>query len=189
MRVPETILVRFDGQRPPGVAAKDVALALVAMIGSEGANYQAIEFDGPALGQFSLEDRLVLSNLAVEMGAKAAMWVADETTDAYLAGRTTARGTPVRADPGARYSREVAIDLSTLTPRVALPHAPDNVVPIADAAGTPIQMVFIGTCTGGRVSDLHEALGVLRRGGSRLAPGVQLVVTPASREVERRLHR
>lgn len=187
LRVPETILVRFLGQRPSGLAAKDVALALVAMIGSEGASYQAIEFDGPSLGKFSLEDRLVLSNLAVEMGAKTAMWVADETTDAYLAGRTAMRGTPVRADPGACYSRDVAIDLSMLSPRVALPHAPDNVVPIADVAGTPIQMIFIGTCTGGRVSDLHEALGVLRRGGSRLAPGVQLVVTPASREVERRL--
>jgi 3-isopropylmalate/(R)-2-methylmalate dehydratase large subunit len=187
LRVPQAILVRLVGRRPPDVAAKDAALALVAEVGAEGANYQAIEFDGPALDQFSLEDRLVFSNLAVEMGAKAAIFPVDEATDVYLAGRTTRRGTPVRADAGARYSREVVLDLSTLAPRIALPHAPDNVVPIADAIGTPIQMVFIGTCTGGRVPDLHEALDVLRRGGGRLAPGVQLVVTPASREVERRL--
>lgn len=187
LRVPETILVRLVGHRPPGLAAKDAALALVAEVGAEGANYQAIEFGGPALGQLSLEDRLVFSNLAVEMGAKAAIFPCDETANDYLAGRAIRRGTPVRADVGAVYSREVALDLSALSPRVALPHAPDKVVPIADAAGTPIQMVFIGTCTGGRVPDLHEALDVLRRGGSRLAPGVQLVVTPASREVERRL--
>jgi 3-isopropylmalate/(R)-2-methylmalate dehydratase large subunit len=187
LRVPETILVRIIGQRPPGLAAKDAALALVAEVGAEGANYQAIEFVGPALGQLSLEDRLVFSNLAVEMGAKAAIFPFDETAHDYLAGRENRRGTPVGADEGAVYSREVALDLSALSPRVALPHAPNNVVPIADAAGTPIQMVFIGTCTGGRVTDLHEALAVLRRGGSRLAPGVHLVVTPASREVERRL--
>jgi len=79
------------------------------------------------------------------------------------------------------------LDISTLTPRVALPHDPENVVTIETAAGTPIHMVFIGTCTGGRVSDVHDALAVLRRGGGRIAPGVQLVVTPASREVAERL--
>jgi 3-isopropylmalate/(R)-2-methylmalate dehydratase large subunit len=81
----------------------------------------------------------------------------------------------------------VTVDLSAWTPLVALPHAPDNVVALDRAVGTPIQMVFLGTCTGGRVSDFHAALAVLERGGGRLAPGVQLVVTPASREVYLRL--
>jgi len=187
LRVPETILVRLVGARPAGVAAKDAALALVGEIGADGANYKSVEFEGPGLDQFSLEDRLVFSNLAVEMGAKAAVFPADEVTDAYLAGRATRRGTPTRADAGARYAREVTLDVASLSPRVALPHAPDSVVQIADAVGTPIHMVFIGTCTGGRVPDIHEAIDVLTRGGGRIASGVQLVVTPASREVERRL--
>lgn len=188
LRAPETIRMRLVGTLPSGVGPKDAALALVADVGPEGANYRAVEFDGPALGQLTVEDRLVFSNLAVEMGAKAATFPVDGMTAAYLATRTERRGIPVHADGGAKYWREIELDLSSLSPQVALPHAPNNVVPISESAGIPIQMVFIGTCTGGRVTDLHEALDVLRRGGGRLAPGVQLVVTPASREVERRLH-
>jgi 3-isopropylmalate/(R)-2-methylmalate dehydratase large subunit len=187
LRVPETILIRLSGDRDLGIAAKDIALALVGLVGAEGANYQALEFTGSALDQLTLDDRLVLANLAVEMGAKAAIFPADDVMYAYLAGRTKKRGTPVSADAGARYSREISLDLSSMMPRVAVPHAPDNVELLDDALGTPIQMVFVGTCTGGRVSDVHEVLDVLRRGGGRLAPGVQLVVTPASREVEQRL--
>src|SRR6185369_15546471 len=93
----------------------------------------------------------------------------------------------VSADPGASYLRVIELDLRAVGPRIALPHQPENVVPLSDASGVAIQMVFIGTCTGGRVPDIHEALDVLRRGGGRVAPGVQLVVTPASREVAERL--
>jgi 3-isopropylmalate/(R)-2-methylmalate dehydratase large subunit len=185
--VPETIRVRLTAKRGASVAAKDVALALVALVGAEGANYQALEFVGPGLADLAFEDRLVIANLAVEMGAKAALFPADEVMYGYLAGRTTKRGTPVEADPGAHYAREIAFDLSTVSPRVALPHAPDNGALIEDAIGVPIQMVFVGTCTGGRVHDVHEVLDVLRRGGGRIAANVQLVVTPASREIERRL--
>jgi len=173
--------------RPASVSAKDVALALVSMLGPEGANYQALEFHGPALAAFPLEDRLVFSNMAVESGAKAAIFPTDEATTAYLEGRARQPLVPVIADPGAQYAREIVIDISTLSPRVALPHNPDNVVDVEQAIGTPVHMVFLGTCTGGRVRDFHEALDVLERGGGRIAPGVQLVVTPASREVHLRL--
>src|SRR5262249_7640152 len=118
-------------------------------------------------------------------------------TERYLS-RPAAQGAPfthrpdrpparVAADREARYARELTIDLPSVSPRIARPHSPDKVVPIEDAAGTPVQMVFIGTCTGGRVPDFHEALAVLEAGGGRLAAGVQLVITPASREVEMRL--
>jgi 3-isopropylmalate/(R)-2-methylmalate dehydratase large subunit len=187
LRVPETIKVVLRGARPRGLSAKDIALALVAELGADGANYQALEFQGPAVAELALEDRLVLCNLAVETDAKAAIFPADRHTEAYLAGRTEARGTPVSADAGAGYAREVALDLGKLAPLVALPHAPDRVVPLEQAAGTPVQMVFIGTCTGGRVGDFHAVLEVLERGGGGIAPGVQLVLTPASREVETRL--
>ena len=187
LRVPESIRVELTGDRAAGVSAKDVGLAMVAAIGAEGANYAALEFHGPALAALSLEERLVLSNLAVETGAKTAIFPADAATHDYLRARAARRGAPVSADPGARYSRTVVLDLATLSPRVALPHAPDHVVPLTEAVGTPVQMVFLGTCTGGRVSDLHDALATLERAGGRLAPGVQLVVTPASREVRERL--
>ena len=187
LRVPESIRVTFAGSRPAGVSAKDVALELVATIGADGANYQALEFSGANIAEFSLEDRLVISNLAVEMDAKAAIWPFDAKTADYVRPRNADRQTPVSADPGATYSRDVVIDLATLSPRISLPHAPDHVVPIEQAMGTPVQMVFLGTCTGGRVPDFHEALTVLERGGGRVAPGVQLVVTPPSREVYDRL--
>ncbi|MEP6491970.1 MAG: aconitase/3-isopropylmalate dehydratase large subunit family protein [bacterium] len=187
LRVPETIKVTLLGKRSPGVAPKDVALAMIAELGAEGANYRALEFHGDGVGDFTLEDRFVLSNLAVESGAKAAIFAADAATDAYLERRTMQRRSGVTADPAARYSREIEIALDTISPLVAIPHSPNDVVSIADLLGTPIHMVFLGTCTGGRVVDFHEALAVIERGGGRIAPGVQLVITPASREVHRRL--
>lgn len=182
LRVPETILVRLVGRRRRGVSAKDVALALVARLGSDGANYQAIEFAGD-LTDFSLADRLVLSSLSVEAGAKAAVFPHDDVTSAYLREHGGDRGTSVSADPGARYAREETIDLASLTPRVAVPHAPHHVAALEDVAGVLVHMVFIGTCTGGRVQDFHEALAAFERAGGRIAAGVQLVLTPASREV------
>jgi 3-isopropylmalate/(R)-2-methylmalate dehydratase large subunit len=215
LRVPETIRVELTGERPPAVAAKDVGLAMIAALGSEGANDQSLEFHGPSLGAFTLDERMVLSNLSVEAGAKAAIWNVDAATNAYLSERvdgwTGGQGDgapaaetpdlgrptsdvrflavhsstrpPVHPDSDASYSRELRLDLATLSPRVAIPHDPTDVVSVADVAGTPVHMVFLGTCTGGRVSDFHEAVHVLERAGGRVAPGVQLVVTPASREV------
>jgi len=216
LRVPETIRVDLTGERAPALAAKDVGLAMIAALGSEGANYQSLEFHGPSVGAFTLDERMVLSNLSVEAGAKAAIWNVDAATNAYLAERvdgwtggqvngeqaaaetSEVRGPrsdigrpavhpstrpPVHPDSDASYSRELRLDLATLSPRVAIPHDPTDVVSVADAAGTPVHMVFLGTCTGGRVSDFHEAMHVLERAGGRVAPGVQLVVTPASREV------
>jgi 3-isopropylmalate/(R)-2-methylmalate dehydratase large subunit len=190
LRVPETIMVTLVGERRPEVSAKDVALELVRIVGPEGANYQTLEFHGAAIADFSMEDRLVISNLGVEMGAKASIFPIDAETERYLAGRlrepAVTVGAPVVSAVDAMFAREIVIDVSTVTPRVSLPHAPDNVVAIEDAIGTPVQMVFVGTCTGGRVSDLHTVLDVMRRGGGQIKPGVQLVVTPASEEVRRR---
>jgi 3-isopropylmalate/(R)-2-methylmalate dehydratase large subunit len=187
LRVPATIKVTLTGNRPPGVSAKDVSLSLIAELGAEGANYQTLEFHGPGLQGFTTEERFVFSNLAVESGAKAAIFPADATTDAYLGPRTAQRKTGVDADLGAAYSREIVIALDDLTPRVALPHSPNRVVGIEAVIGTAVDMVFVGTCTGGRVGDYHDALRTLERAGGCVAPGVSLVVTPASREVQDRL--
>jgi len=187
LRAPETIQVEFIGARRQGVSAKDVALGLVAELGPEGANYQTLEFHGSALGSLTIEERLVISNLAVEAGAKAAIFPADRETASYLADRAVRQVAPVVADAGARYARTIVVDLARTAPVVALPHAPENVVALGEALGVPIHMVFLGTCTGGRVSDFHAALAVLERAGGRVAPGLQLIATPASREVYLRL--
>lgn len=166
LRVPETIRVVLRGRQRPGVAAKDVALTLVGEIGADGANYQAIEFHGEAVPDLSIDDRLVLCNLMVEAGAKTAMFPASVTSD-----------------PQARFVREIVCDLASVTPRVARPHAPDNVAALGAVAGIPVHMVFIGTCTGGRAVDFREAWDAFAHAGGRLARGVQLVLTPASRVV------
>ena len=182
LRVPESIQVTLTGRLADGVFPKDVALQVAQELGADGANYQAIEFGGPALATLDLEDRLVLSNMTVEMGAKNGVFPADEWTLDYLQERVREPFAPVESDPDAHYSRAISIALDRVTPRIALPHQVDRVAAIEDAAGTPVQMVYLGTCTGGRVRDFHQARDVIKAGGG-VAPGVQLVVTPASREV------
>ncbi|MGA3016390.1 MAG: aconitase/3-isopropylmalate dehydratase large subunit family protein [Bryobacteraceae bacterium] len=182
LRVPESIRVTLSGELPRGVYAKDAALALAAALGADGAAYQALEFGGPGVDALDMDDRLVLSNFAVEMGAKNGIFPADEHTREYLAGRSRQDFEAIDADADARYAREIALRLDALAPQVALPHQVDRVEPLVQAAGTPIQMVYLGTCTGGRVKDFHQARDVLKAGGG-VARGVQLVVTPASRAV------
>jgi 3-isopropylmalate/(R)-2-methylmalate dehydratase large subunit len=168
LRVPHSIRVSLTGKLTAGVYPKDIALTLAKELGVDGATYQALEFSG---GSLDLEDRLVLSNLSVEMGAKNGIFPGQ-----------------VIADSDASYSREISLDLSAIAPQIALPHQVDRVVPVAEAAGTPVQMVYLGTCTGGRVRDFHQALDVLKAAGGP-APGVQIVVTPASRTVLETLSR
>jgi 3-isopropylmalate/(R)-2-methylmalate dehydratase large subunit len=168
LRVPESIKIIVEGELGHGVFAKDVALWLAGMLGGDGAAYLALEFGGREL---DLDTRLVLANMSVEMGAK----------NAVFPGAVT-------ADAGAKYCREVFLDLSSITPQVAMPHQVDRVVAIEESIGTPVGMVYLGTCTGGRVGDFHEARDILKGGGG-VAPGVQLVVTPASRTVLETLER
>jgi 3-isopropylmalate/(R)-2-methylmalate dehydratase large subunit len=189
LRVPESIRVTLTGRLPAGVYPKDIALALAKRLGADGAAYRALEFGGPGAMALELDDRLVLCNLSVEMGAKNGIFAADEKTFAYLdsvAGNSKMAGPemagPQTPDPDARYCREVEIDLDRLTPQIALPHSVDRVIEIGASPATPVQMVYLGTCTGGRVRDYRQALAVLKAGGG-VAPGVQLVVAPASRTV------
>jgi 3-isopropylmalate/(R)-2-methylmalate dehydratase large subunit len=187
LRVPESIKITLTGRLREGVYPKDAALALAGKLGADGATYQSLEFCGPGVASLDLEDRLVLSNFAVEMGAKNGIFPADDKTTAYLHGIASAGSTavpwqPVEPDPVATYVREITLDLDSLTPQLALPHQVDRVIEIGGATGTRVQMVYLGTCTGGRVRDFHQALAVLKAGGG-VATGVQLVVTPASRTV------
>jgi 3-isopropylmalate/(R)-2-methylmalate dehydratase large subunit len=180
LKVPESIKVVLTGARPPGLDAKDIALALLGRLGSSGASYQTLEFQGPAVAGLDMDDRQVLSNMSVETGAKAGIFHADPVTSSYLEGRTSETWVPVEPDQGAPYIDEIHLDISRLSPQIALPHEPVKAVPVAEAIGTRVQMIFLGTCIGGRVTDFHRALEILEAGGG-IADGVHFVATPASK--------
>jgi len=188
LKVPESIRVVLHGNLKRGVFPKDVVLHLLSHFGADGANYRALEFHGSLLSSMDMEDRLVLTNMVVEMGAKNGILEADATTMEYLRSRNRDSETlrNVAPDPDASYLDEVNVDVASIEPLVAAPHSVDNVMPLRDAVGTPVHMVFLGTCTGGRTRDYHEAHAVLSAAGG-VAAGVQLVITPASREVLRTL--
>ncbi|MDP9364021.1 MAG: aconitase/3-isopropylmalate dehydratase large subunit family protein [Chloroflexota bacterium] len=188
-KVPSAIRIDVTGVLPRGVAAKDAALALVHRLGEEGALYASLEFVGDGVAALAVADRLTIANLAVDCGAKAGLFPADGVTAAWLAERGLPAEdlAPWAPDPGADYERTIDLDLSALEPVVACPGAVDNVRPVRDVAGTPVTMVFIGTCTNGRIEDYREACEVLR--GRRVAEGVRLLCYPASRDVQRQLIR
>lgn len=181
LRVPETIKINLEGAFGNRVHAKDVVLALVRKLGADGAAYKALEFTGSAVAAMTMDERALFANMSVEMGAKCGLFHADETTRAYLDTQGSEQGQPVDADPDAAYCETLTINIPDLDPQVALPHQVHTVVPVGEAGDASIQMVYIGTCAGGRASDLHEALSILRH-GKRIAPGVQMIYTPASRD-------
>ncbi len=177
LRVPASIKVVLRGTPPPGVSAKDAALEIVGRLGADGATYMAVEIhleDGAEA--FGRGQRMTLANLMMEAGAKAGLIVpSGEILELY--------DVPdwLYPDENAHYEKTLEIDLSTLRPRLAAPFYVDNVHPVADYAGTEVDYVFVGTCTNGRLEDLRELAEVLK--GRRVAPGVRLLVVPASDQV------
>ncbi|MBP7505391.1 MAG: 3-isopropylmalate dehydratase large subunit, partial [Prolixibacteraceae bacterium] len=176
-RVPDSLKVTLTGKLPPGVFAKDIALYLIGRITAEGADYLSVEFHGDGVATLTIDDRMTIANLASEMGAKNCAFPPDEILRDFL-GEANAG---VWADTDAQYVKEITLDLNTLFPVVSAPHQVDHVKAVDEVAGTPIQQALIGTCTNGRLSDLQVAAGILR--GKKIAPGVQLQVIPASREI------
>ncbi len=181
LMVPYSFRVLVKGQVPKGVYAKDIILHIIGDLGADGADYRSVEFAGPVVEAMSVASRMVLCNMAAEMGAKAGVVEPDEKTLSWLRGRTTLDLEEVSADPDADYERVIEYDVSELRPQVARPHTVDNVVPLPDVAGTRIDQAFIGTCTNGRLEDLRVAADILR--GRKTAPGTRLLILPASREV------
>ncbi len=180
--VPETIRVELDGKPRPGVSAKDIVLALVKIVRAEGATYQAIEFHGSAIPHLSVSDRMTIANMGVEMGAKAALFPADERLLEWMNGRPVRREyETVAADEGASYSRVIRLDVSAVKPQIACHPYVDHVKDLDDLAGLAIHQAVIGTCSNGRLEDLRIAAGIMK--GKKVAAGVRFFVTPASREV------
>ncbi len=177
-RVPESMKINLKGSLHEGVFAKDLALWIVGMTGSDGANYMSVEFHGDGVRNLSISDRMTLANLASEMGAKNAVFPADEILKEFLTGNIN---DAVWADEGADYFKEISIDLDDIVPVVAAPHNVDNVRSVSEVAGTVVHEGLIGTCTNGRIEDLRIAAEIIR--GKVIKEGFQLNIIPASQQI------
>lgn len=180
-RVPEVIKVNVTGKLPEFVSAKDLTLNIVREIGADGAIYKGLEFGGSTIRDLSIAGRMVLSNMAVEMGAKAGIIEPDEKTVNYVKSRTDKPFNSIKSDLDSIYEKTVNIDVSELEPQVAIPHSVDNVKSVSEIDEIKIDQGFIGSCTNGRLEDLEAAAQILK--GKKIAKGIRLIVIPASQEI------
>jgi 3-isopropylmalate/(R)-2-methylmalate dehydratase large subunit len=179
--VPETLRFNLTGELRKGVTARDVILSIIGKIGANGANYKAMEFDGPGLKNLSISDRFVLCNLAVEAGAKTGLMPVDDVTLEYLEEHGREPVACYQSDDDATFAEVYDINLSEIEPVVAKPHFVDNLAPVSEVAGTKINEAFLGSCSNGRIEDLRLGAEVIK--GKKVADGVRFLVVPASRDV------
>jgi len=182
LRVPEAMRVRLHGRLPFGVTPKDIALKIIGDRQADGGQYRSIEFSGDTVDDFTLDERGVLPNMMAEFGAMNAYLPPNQIVFDALEVRRTRDYTPLYPDVDAVYADEYGLDVSALEPMIALPHSPDNVVPLSQVAGQPVQQAFLGTCTNGRYEDLAAAAAVLD--GHHIQ--CRLIVIPASSQVLQR---
>ena len=182
-KVPSAIKVNLTGALKPYVSGKDVILTLIGMIGVDGARYQSLEFAGPGVANLTIYDRLTISNMAIEAGAKNGIFPVDDVTRAYVAGRVDRPWTAYEADEDAEYERFIDIDLSAVECTVAYPHLPENAHSAREGKDIAIDQIVIGSCTNGQLPDMAAAAAVLK--GKHLAKGVRGIVIPATMEVYR----
>ena len=184
-RVPGAIKIVLSGSMPEDVSGKDVILHLIGKIGVDGALYRSLEFFGGGVGGLSMDDRFCIANMAIECGAKNAVFPVDEKTREYLEGRVSREYRAYEADADAYYDQEVEIDLFDLEPTVAFPHLPSNTYTLSEIAKKfgkiKMDQAIIGSCTNGRIEDMRAAAEVLR--GRRVHPGTRTVIIPGSQEV------
>ncbi len=183
VKVPETMRFVFEGSLPPYLMAKDLILTVIGDIGCDGATYRAMEFDGEAVFDLSMEERMTLTNMAIEAGGKNGIIAPDETTFDYVRARTSREFDPVYSDREARYQSERVYDVSTMEPVVAKPHRPDNRSNVSEVEGTRLDRAYIGSCTGGKLEDFVAAAVILK--GGRVS--IDTFIVPATTEVGRKL--
>ncbi len=187
LKVPESIKIIWNGKLTRGVMAKDMMLKTIQKTRIDGATYKSVEFTGEAVDKLPMDERLVLSNMAIEMGAKAGMIEPNDVVYAYLEERNITEYEAVFSDPDAEYCEVLEFDASSLSPMVALPHSPDNVQPIKETEPLSIDQAYIGACTGAKYYDLKMAAEVLK--GRKVSSRTRLLVAPASSEIIRRASR
>ena len=185
MKVPQTILVEWNGTLPANVMAKDISLWTIKEVGHSGATYKTLEYAGSTIETMIMDERFCLTNMAVEAGAKAGLIGYDNETARYMAQfGVTERFDDMRSDDDASFVQKLSFDAEELVPQVACPHEVDNVCPAADVRDIRIDQAYIGSCTGGRYSDLKAAADLLK--GKHIASGIRLLVSPASRDIYNR---
>ncbi|MDO4183204.1 MAG: 3-isopropylmalate dehydratase large subunit [Coriobacteriia bacterium] len=182
-KVPESILFKVEGQLRPGVTGKDVILHIIGKIGVDGALYCAMEFTGSAIRSLSMDQRLTISNMAIEAGGKAGLIEVDDVTRAYMDGRVERPYTEYHSDADATYKQVVEIDAADIEPCVAWPHLPSNTHPVSESRHITIDQAVIGSCTNGRLEDMRQAAEVLR--GRKVNPNVRCIIIPATQQVYR----
>ena len=161
-RVPETMLFKIEGNKPAHIMAKDIILQIIGDIGTDGANYKAMQFAGNVVKKLTMEERLTLTNMTTEAGAKNGIIEPDETTFAYLRERTDAKYAVVSGDPDAHYSEVFTYEIEKLEPTIAKPFSPGNITVARELQGTELDKAYIGSCTGAKLEDLREAAKILK---------------------------
>ena len=184
LKVPETMKFVFEGSLPPYLMAKDLILAVIGDIGCDGGTYRSLEFDGRAVFDLSIQERMTLTNMAIEAGGKNGIIPPDDATFDYVRTRTDRIFEPVYGDADARYHTVLTYDVSTMEPMVAKPHSPDNKAIVSEVAGTRLDRAYIGSCTGGKLEDFEAAGRILK--GQEVV--VDTYIVPATTEIGRALH-
>ena len=180
-KVPNAIKVVVTGDKAPYISGKDVILHIIGEIGVDGALYKSLEFTGDGIKNLSMDDRLCISNMAIECGAKNGIFPVDEVTLEYVKNRSLREYKVYEADEDAEYDSEIVVDLSTLRPTVAFPHLPENTKTIDEVPEIKIDQVVIGSCTNGRMEDMRTAAAILK--GKKVADGVRVIVIPATQQI------
>ena len=181
MKVPESVKFVYHGKPQKWVGGKDLILHTIARIGVEGARYQAMEFTGEALQYLDMSDRFSMANMAIEAGAKAGLFAADDMTRAFIRSRGREDGLYLQSDPDAQYSAVYEFDVSEFEPFVAVPFIPENVKPVSQLGDVEIDQAVIGMCTNGNLEDLRAAAEILK--GHQIHPRVRAVIIPGSQKV------
>jgi len=180
-KVPRAIKIEVAGKFQEFVTPKDLILNIIGEVKADGAIYKGLEFAGSTIRNMSIDGRMTLCNMAVEMGAKNGIIEPDETTLRYVKERTEKPFNPVKSDPGSSYERVLNFNVKDMEPQVACPHSVDNVKPISEVGEAEINQAFLGSCTNGRLEDLRLAARLLK--GKKVRDGVRMIVTPASQEI------
>ncbi|MCP4481998.1 MAG: 3-isopropylmalate dehydratase large subunit [bacterium] len=180
-KIPEIIKFVCNGKFPKGVYSKDLILYLIGQLTADGATYKACEYVGEAIADLSIEARMTIANMAIEMGAKFGIMESDEKTSAWLKGKTDREFLAVESDDNANYSQIIETDVTNLGPKIAMPHTVDNVCPIEDVLGKKMDQAVLGTCTNGRIEDFKVAAEVIK--GHKVHPDVRFIIVPASRSI------
>ena len=183
IKVPETIKIVIDGELPENVMSKDVILRIIGDLGADGATYRALEFTGSTIEKMSVASRMTMSNMAIEAGAKCALFTPDEKTAEYCEIELNDFQKSLKGDEDAKYMKTVTYRAEDFVPVMACPSQVDKIRDVSELEGTEIDQVFIGSCTNGRLEDLQAAAEVLK--GKKVADFVKLIVTPASRKIYR----